>query len=134
MYIEQPKTDTQSQLIWLLKLPACNIRYIITSFANKIDHKVRSRNPIQIALCATLSETPENNSSSFLPVNETFPSPLPMPPAPREEYRSEEDDVPVAPPLADTDAAAEDCAETAAVSECREPSSLSPSLPIWGFS
>ena len=68
---------------------------------------------------------------SFLPENDTLPSPLP-PPAPREEYRSDDDDVPVAPPAAAAaaDAAAEDCA----VSECRDPSSLSPSLPICGFS
>ena len=66
-------------------------------------------------------------SNSFLPENDTFPSPLP-PPAPREAYRSDDDDVPVAPPAAAADDA--DCAETAAVSECRDPSSLSPSLPI----
>ena len=61
-----------------------------------------------------------------------MPSPLPVPP--REEYKSEDDDVPVAPPppeVADADCAAE---EMAAVSECRDPSSLSPSLPICGFS
>ena len=62
-----------------------------------------------------------------------MPSPLPVPPVPpREEYKSEDDDVPVAPPPEVADA---DCAEEmAAVSECRDPSSLSPSLPICGFS
>ena len=76
--------------------------------------------------------TSDSNSSSSLPENETLPSPLPVPP--REEYKSEDDDVPVAPPppeVADADCPAE---EMAAVSECRDPSSLSPSLPICGFS
>ena len=79
--------------------------------------------------------TSDSNSSSSLPENETLPSPLPVPPAPppREEYRSEDDDVPVAPPTLEF---AADCMaeEMAAVSECRDPSSLSPSLPICGFS